>query len=141
MRWLSHLLRLTVLMPMLALALAATLFVVWPPTTDVLRSWESTPVEVNLAEDVSLDELAIRSYVYDSNRQIIDVFSYVENRVLVELDDISDEVKHAVIAIEDENFYLHTVGTLAEVHRVQVQVENLVLLHLPLQAFGHGHLL
>ncbi|MCY3911183.1 MAG: transglycosylase domain-containing protein [bacterium] len=121
LRWLSHLLRLTVLMPMLALALAATLFVVWPPTTDVLRSWESTPVEVNLAEDVSLDELAIRSYVYDSNRQIIDVFSYVENRVLVELDDISDEVKHAVIAIEDENFYLHTGIDLSAVFRAGLE--------------------
>ena len=106
---------------MLALALAATLFVVWPPTTDVLRSWESTPVEVNLAEDVSLDELAIRSYVYDSNRQIIDVFSYVENRVLVDLGDISDEVKHAVIAIEDENFYLHTGIDLSAVFRAGLE--------------------
>lgn len=121
LRWLSHLLRLTVLMPMLALALAATLFVVWPPTADVLRSWESTPVEVNLAEDVSLDELAIRSYVYDSNRQIIDVFSYVENRVLVDLDDISEEVKHAVIAIEDENFYLHTGVDLSAVFRAGLE--------------------
>ena len=121
LRWLSHLFRLTVLMPMLALALAATLFVVWPPTTDVLRSWESTPVEVNLAEDVSLDELAIRSYVYDANRQLIDVFSYVENRVLVELDDISEEVKHAVIAIEDENFYLHTGVDLSAVFRAGLE--------------------
>lgn len=121
LRWLSHLFRLTVLMPMLALALAATLFVVWPPTTDVLRSWESTPVEVNLAEDVSLDELAIRSYVYDADRQLIDVFSYVENRVLVELDDISEEVKHAVIAIEDENFYLHTGVDLSAVFRAGLE--------------------
>ena len=121
MRWLSHLLRLTVLMPMLALALAATLFVVWPPTADVLKSWESTPVEVNLTEDVSLDELAIRSYVYDSNLEIIDVFSYVENRVLVEIDDISDEVKHAVIAIEDENFYLHTGIDLSAVFRAGLE--------------------
>ena len=121
LRWLSHLFRLAVLMPMLALALAATLFVVWPPTADVLKSWESTPVEVNLTEDVSLNELAIRSYVYDSNRQIIDVFSYVENRVLVDLDDISDPVKHAVIAIEDENFYLHTGIDLSAVFRAGLQ--------------------
>lgn len=121
LRWLSHLFRLAVLMPMLALALAATLFVVWPPATDVLRSWESTPVEVNLTEDVSLDELAIRSYVYDANRQIIDVFSYVENRVLVDLDDISEEVKHSVIAIEDENFYLHTGVDLSAVFRAGLE--------------------
>lgn len=121
LRWLSHLFRLAVLMPMLALALAATLFVVWPPTTDVLRSWESTPIEVNLTEDVSLDELAIRSYVYDSNLQIIDVFSYVENRVLVDLDDISEELKHAVIAIEDENFYLHTGVDLSAVFRAGLE--------------------
>ena len=108
-------------MPMLALALAATLFVAWPPTTDVLQSWESTPVEVNLTEDVSLDELAIRSYVYDSNRRIIDVFSYVENRVLVGLDDISEEVKHSVIAIEDENFYLHTGVDLSAVFRAGLE--------------------
>ena len=121
LRWLSHLFRLAVLMPMLALALAATLFVVWPPTSDVLRSWESTPVEVNLTEDVSLDELAIRSYVYDSNLEIIDVFSYVENRVLVDLDDISEEVQHAVIAIEDENFYLHTGVDLSAVFRAGLE--------------------
>ncbi|MDE0117569.1 MAG: transglycosylase domain-containing protein [bacterium] len=121
LRWLSHLLRLAVLIPMLALALAATLFVAWSPTADMLRSWESTPVEVNLTEDVSIDELAIRSYVYDANRRIIDVFSYVENRVLVELEDISDEVKHAVIAIEDENFYLHTGIDLSAVFRAGLE--------------------
>lgn len=121
LRWLSHLFRLAVLMPMLALALAATLFVVWPPTTEVLRSWESTSVEVNLTENVSLDELAIRSYVYDSDRRIIDVFSYVENRVLVDLDDISEEMKHAVIAIEDENFYLHTGVDLSAVFRAGLE--------------------
>ena len=121
LRWLSHLVRLAVLIPMLALALAATLFVAWPPAADVLRSWESTPVEVNLTEDVSLDELAIRSYVYDANRQIIDVFSYVENRVLVELDDISQPVKHAIVAIEDENFYLHTGIDLSAVFRAGLE--------------------
>ncbi len=121
LRWLSHLLRLAVLIPMLALALAATLFVVWPPTADVLQSWESTPVDVNLAEDVSLDELSVRSYVYDSDSRIIDVFSYVENRVLVDLADISDEVKHAVIAIEDENFYLHTGIDLSAVFRAGLE--------------------
>lgn len=121
LRWLSHLFRLAVLMPMLALALAATLFVVWPPTADVVRSWESTPVEVNLTENVSLNELSIRSYVYDADRRIIDVFSYVENRGLVDLDDISDQVKHAVIAIEDENFYLHTGIDLSAVFRAGLQ--------------------
>ena len=121
LRWLSHLFRLAVLMPMLALAVAATLFVVWPPTVDVLKSWESTPVEVNLTEDVSLNELAIRSYVYDADRRIIDVFSYVENRVLVELDDIAVPVKHAVIAIEDENFYLHTGVDLSAVFRAGLE--------------------
>ena len=121
LRWLSHLLRLAVLMPMLALALAATLFVAWPPTVDVLKSWESTPVDVNLTEDVSLNELSIRSYVYDANRQVIDVFSYIENRELVRLDDISDEVKHAVIAIEDENFYLHTGIDLSAVFRAGLE--------------------
>ena len=107
LRWLSHLFRLAVLMPMLALALAATLFVVWPPTTDVLRSWESTSVEVNLTENVSLDELAIRSYVYDSDRR--------------NLDDISEEVKNSVIAIEDENFYLHTGVDLSAVFRAGLE--------------------
>ena len=121
LRWLSHLLRLAVLMPMLALALAATAFVAWPPVADVLKSWESTSVEVNLTENVSLNELSIRSYVYDSNRRIIDVFSYVENRGLVDLDDISEEVQHAVVAIEDENFYLHTGIDLSAVFRAGLE--------------------
>lgn len=121
LRWLSHLLRLAVLMPMLALALAATAFVAWPPVADVLRSWESTSVDVNLAENVSLDELSIRSYVYDANRQVIDVFSYVENRELVSLDDMSEPVKNAVLAIEDENFYLHTGIDLSAVFRAGLE--------------------
>ncbi len=121
LRWLSHLLRLAVLMPMLALALAATLFVVWAPTADVLKSWESTPVDVNLVEDVSLNELSIRSYVYDADQRIIDVFSYVENRELVGLDDISEPVKNAVIAIEDENFHLHSGIDLSAVFRAGLE--------------------
>ena len=106
---------------MLALALAAAAFVVWPPTADVLRSWDSTAVEVNLTENVSLNELSIRSYVYDADRRIIDVFSYVENRGLVDLDDISEQVKHTVIAIEDENFYLHTGIDLSAVFRAGLE--------------------
>ena len=121
LRWLSHLFRLAVLMPMLALALAAAAFVLWPPAADVLRSWDSTAVEVNLTENVSLNELSIRSYVYDADRRIIDVFSYVENRGLVDLDDISEQVKHTVIAIEDENFYLHTGIDLSAVFRAGLE--------------------
>ncbi|MCY4163849.1 MAG: transglycosylase domain-containing protein [bacterium] len=121
LRWLSHLLRLAVLMPMLALAMTATVFVVLPVTVDVLRSWDSTPVELNLTEDVNLNELSIRSNVYDSNGQIIDVFSYIENRVLTNLDDISQPVKSAVLVREDENFYLHAGIDLSAVFRAGLE--------------------
>ncbi len=121
LKWLSHLLRLAVLMPMLALAVAATTVVVWPPIGDVLKSWDSTPVELNLTEDVNLNELAIRSNVYDTNGQKIDVFSYIENRVLTNLDDISEPVKNAVLAVEDENFYLHAGIDLSAVVRAGLE--------------------
>ncbi|MYI30319.1 MAG: hypothetical protein F4119_03015 [Acidimicrobiia bacterium] len=108
-------------MPMLALALTATIFVVWLPTADVLRSWDSTPVELNLTEDVHLNELSIRSNVYDINGQMIDVFSYIENRALTNLDDISQQVQNAVLAIEDENFYLHAGIDLSAVVRAGLE--------------------
>ncbi len=121
LRWLSHLLRLVVLLPMLALALAATLFVAVPPAVDVVKSWDSTPEDDNLTDNVSVNELSIRSYVYDANGDVIDVFSYIENRGLVELDEMSEQVKSAVIAVEDENFYLHSGIDLSAVFRAGLE--------------------
>nr|WP_241474842.1 penicillin-binding protein [Nocardiopsis xinjiangensis] len=47
-----------------------------------------------------------RSTIYDADDNVVaEVFD--QNRELVELDDISDEMVHAILAIEDSSFYEH----------------------------------
>src|SRR5699024_7006397 len=45
-----------------------------------------------------------RSTIYDANDNVVaEIFD--QNRELVELDDVSDEMVHAILAIEDSSFY------------------------------------
>ncbi len=47
------------------------------------------------------------SKVYDINGKVIAGLHAEQNRVLIKLDDMPDNIKDAVIAIEDERFYKH----------------------------------
>lgn len=47
------------------------------------------------------------SYVYDIKGTLLTSFHSEENRILVDFEDISPELKRAVLAIEDSNFYTH----------------------------------
>ncbi|MBF2058594.1 MAG: PBP1A family penicillin-binding protein [Cyanobacterium sp. T60_A2020_053] len=47
------------------------------------------------------------SYVYDIKGTLLTGFHSEENRILVNFEDISPELKRAVLAIEDSNFYTH----------------------------------
>ncbi|PFG44461.1 membrane peptidoglycan carboxypeptidase [Isoptericola jiangsuensis] len=50
--------------------------------------------------------LSQQSRIYASNGRLLATF-YYQNRIVVSLDDISEYMQHAVIAIEDERFYEH----------------------------------
>lgn len=84
------------------IVVAFTLAALGPRIADIYAANESTAVEINL------EELALRTIVYDTNGDEFDVLYGEQNRELVELDDVSQALKDAVIAVEDEGFYEHT---------------------------------
>ncbi|MFC8598247.1 transglycosylase domain-containing protein [Isoptericola sp. NPDC057191] len=47
-----------------------------------------------------------QSRIYAANGKLLATF-YAQNRIVVPLDEISEQMQHAVIAIEDERFYEH----------------------------------
>ncbi|MEO0493470.1 MAG: transglycosylase domain-containing protein, partial [Actinomycetota bacterium] len=68
---------------------------------DIYAANESTSAEIDL------NELALRSIVYDMHGDEFDVLYDVENRELVDLDDISHAMIMSLIVVEDEGFYDH----------------------------------
>jgi len=86
-----------------------------PHVGDILTANVSTSAEVNL------DQLALRSIVYDSNGDQFDVLYDVENRALVELPDISDQLITSVITVEDAGFWQHNGVDAAAIARALVR--------------------
>jgi penicillin-binding protein 1A len=84
------------------IVVAFTLAALGPRIADIYAANESTAVEINL------EELALRTIVFDSNGDEFDVLYGEQNRELVKLDDVSQALIDAVIAVEDEGFYEHT---------------------------------
>ncbi|MGQ0617651.1 MAG: transglycosylase domain-containing protein [Acidimicrobiia bacterium] len=58
-------------------------------------------------EPQPLDFTAQRSYVYDRNGNLMTTLFFDENRAPVPLDQIPEEVRRAVIAVEDAHFFEH----------------------------------
>ncbi len=100
-RGLVGLIRLATVLVGGGIVVAFTLAALGPRIAEIYNANESTPAEINL------DTLSLRSIVYDSNGDEFDVLYDVENRELVELDDVSDAMIGAVIAVEDEGFREH----------------------------------
>ncbi len=98
-----------------AVATAVSVAALAPQLGDVLTANSSTSAEI------SLDQLALRSIVYDSNGAEFDVLFDVENRALVDLDDISDELITAVLEVEDAGFWLHNGVDAAAIARAMVR--------------------
>jgi penicillin-binding protein 1A len=74
----------------------------------------------------SATELAQTSVVYDSGSNVIDELHGVQNRFVVDLDDISPTLRDAVVAIEDHRFYEHRgVDFEAIARAVGENLENL----------------
>ena len=83
------------------LAVAFTLAAIAPRLGDIFTANESASAEINL------NELALRSIVYDMHGDEFDVLYDVENRELVTLDDISHAMIISLLVVEDEGFYEH----------------------------------
>lgn len=65
------------------------------------------------------------SIIYDSDGNEIDMLHSVENRLYVKLSDIPDDMKNAVVAIEDQRFYEHNGIDLKGIFRaVFVNLES-----------------
>ena len=86
-----------------------------PNVGDIFTANSSTSAEINL------DQLALRSIVYDKNGDQFDVLYDVENRALVKLPDISDELITSVITVEDAGFWLHNGVDAAAIARALVR--------------------
>ncbi len=65
-------------------------------------------------------------YGYDSNGKVVEITRLhgEENRIWVDLDDVSEYMKYAFIAIEDERFYTHSGVDWIRVAGVIVNSEN-----------------
>lgn len=58
-------------------------------------------------ELISIEPDSYTSFVYDSDGTQVDEFHGEENRIYATLDQIPENMQHALIAIEDERFYTH----------------------------------
>jgi len=101
MRGIVGLLRLATVLVGGGIIMAFTLSALSPRVAEIFNANESTVAEINF------NELALRSVVYDTNGDDFDVLYDVENRDLVDLEDVSRAVIDAVVAVEDEGFYEH----------------------------------
>lgn len=101
MRGLVGLVRLAAILVFGGLAVAFTVAALAPRVADIYAANSSTSAEIDL------DELALRSIVYDKNGDEFDVLYDVQNRALVELDEISQTMITSLIVVEDEGFWEH----------------------------------
>ncbi|MEM9465000.1 MAG: transglycosylase domain-containing protein, partial [Actinomycetota bacterium] len=101
MRGIVGLLRLAAILVGGGLAVAFTVAALAPRVSDIYAANDSTSAEIDL------NELALRSIVYDRHGAEFDVLYDVENRELVALDDISPQMITSLIVVEDEGFWDH----------------------------------
>lgn len=85
------------------------------------RVGEIFTANVSTSAEVNLDQLALRSIVYDANGDQFDVLYDVENRALVRLPDISHELITSVVTVEDAGFWQHNGVDAAAIARALVR--------------------
>ena len=99
-------------------AVAFSIAALAPRFVEIVKANDSTTVEINL------DDLALRSIVYDRNGHEFDVLYDVENRELVKLDAISDYLITAILVVEDEGFWGHNGVDAKAIGRAFVENVN-----------------
>ena len=101
MRGIVGLVRLAAILIGGGLAVAFTAAALAPRVSDIYSANESTTTEINL------DDLALRSIVYDRHEREFDVLYDVQNRALIKLEDINQTMITSLIVVEDEGFWDH----------------------------------
>lgn len=70
----------------------------------VARAFISTAPDLDVTE---ISDVSLSSYIYDSEGELITMYSGVQNRMWASIDEIPDNLKNAFIATEDARFYSH----------------------------------
>ncbi|HVM10116.1 MAG TPA: PBP1A family penicillin-binding protein [Acidimicrobiales bacterium] len=86
-----------------ALGLASGLLLASRPAKAILASAESSAEPTQL----ELNQLSLRSVVYDRSGGVLAVLHHDENRSPIPLDQIPEHVVNAVLAVEDDSFFQH----------------------------------
>jgi penicillin-binding protein 1A len=110
-RTLLRLARLFMILGLTVAILTAATVIVMPHVADLGGAHVSEPQQVNL------DPLFERSYVYDRYGNRIHTFAAEENRVLVALAEVPETVVQPILAVEDDQFYEHNGVNLRAVAR------------------------
>jgi len=101
LRFVLRLLRLVLTVGLAMAVVAATAVVIAPRVAELVSAHVSDHAHV------SLDPLSERSYIYDRYGNKLATLVADQNRVQVPLKQISTEMVHTVLAVEDEHFYQH----------------------------------
>ena len=70
----------------------------------VARAFISTAPDLDVTE---ISDVSLSSYIYDSEGELITMYSGVQNRMWASIDEIPENLKNAFIATEDARFYSH----------------------------------
>ena len=100
LRRLSALIRLAIAIVLTGLVVGLTLSLTAPQVATIATSgeWSHSPV--------NLDETAVRTLVYDIDGELMATW-FRDNRSPIALEQIPVEVREAIVAIEDADFYAH----------------------------------
>jgi penicillin-binding protein 1A len=107
--------RLVLVLAILVAATGVTAAALLPQAGDLLTAHSST------AAEVELQSLSRNSFVYDKDGELMGQLTGPINRVLVELDAVSDEGVQSVLTAEDEDFYNHNGISLRAITRAMIQ--------------------
>ncbi len=110
--------RLAIIIPLAAGVLAITAATLAP------RAGELASANSSTAAEVDLNSLALRSVVFDASGGLLGELAGEENRALVTLDEVSDELVQSIIGVEDADFYRHNGVNVKAVVRALIQNVN-----------------
>ncbi len=118
-RLLSNSLRLVLLLVLAVAAVTTTGLAIGPALADL------GDVSEGAVQEITLDDLSERSYVYSADGQLIATFQEEENRAPIEIEDVPTHVIDAVLSVEDADFFSHAgVNVRATVRALLSNVET-----------------
>jgi penicillin-binding protein 1A len=98
--------------------LAVATIVAMPALGKVATAGEGSGEDIDLTK---FDDYAVRSEVYASDGSLLATVHGVENREPVSLDQVPDQVKDSILAVEDAEFYQHGGVNVRALTRAMVE--------------------